>query len=104
LSENEEVYRRNSPIFAIDNVTTPTFLVHGEGRFPRSQASRNFALKLEKNYKAFRLKAYPNENYYVRSKKNRRQMLLDMLEFFDTFLGDGAKEASPPTEETAGGH
>jgi dipeptidyl aminopeptidase/acylaminoacyl peptidase len=101
LPENEDVYRKNSPIFTIEDVTTPTFLVHGEGRFPRSDASRNFALKLEKNYKVFQLKAYPNENYYVRSKANRRQMLLDMLEFFDAFLKDDAEEVKRPTDEAS---
>ena len=97
LPDNEETYRRNSPIFSVERVTTPTFLVHGEGRFPRSSASLNFALELEKNYKVFRLKAYPNENYYVRGRKNRRQLLLDMLSFFDQFLKGGPKGDPPVT-------
>jgi dipeptidyl aminopeptidase/acylaminoacyl peptidase len=88
LAENEAVYRANSPIFSIENVATPTFLVHGEGFFPESRASHNFAEALEKNYKVFRHTAYPNENYYVRSRANRRQMLFDMLDFFDMFLKD----------------
>jgi dipeptidyl aminopeptidase/acylaminoacyl peptidase len=85
-AENKDVYRRSSPIFATEDVTTPAFLIHGEGQFPRSAASKNFALKLEKNYKVFQYKTYPNETYYVLSKKNRAQMLQDMLEFFDGFL------------------
>ena len=88
LEENEAVYKANSPIFFVENVTTPTFLVHGEGFFPESEASHNFAAALEKNYKVFQHIAYPNENYYVRSRANRRQMLLDMLQFFDEFLKD----------------
>jgi dipeptidyl aminopeptidase/acylaminoacyl peptidase len=92
LAENEAVYRANSPLFFVQDVTTPTFLVHGEGFFPESQASHNFAAALEKNYKVFRHKAYPNENYYVRSRVNRRQMLLDMLQFFDEFLKDSVVE------------
>jgi dipeptidyl aminopeptidase/acylaminoacyl peptidase len=80
----------------VGDATTPTFLVHGEGRFPRSEASRNFALALEKNYKVFRHKSYPNENYYVSSRQNRAQMLHDMLEFLDTFLRptSGSEEGS----------
>ena len=97
LQENEAVYRRNSPIFAVDRVSTPTFLVHREGLFPRSSASLNFALEMEKNYKVFRLKFYPNENYSVRGKKNRRQMLLDMLSFFDQFLKDRLERDEPKT-------
>ncbi len=93
LAENETVYRANSPMFFVEDVTTPTFLVHGEGFFPESQASYEFAAELEKNYKVFRRKAYPNENYYVRSRVNRRQMLLDMLQFFDEFLKDDVGES-----------
>lgn len=94
LAGNESVYRANSPIFFVEDVTTPTFLVHGEGFFPESQASYNFAAALEKNYKVFRHEAYPNENYYVRSRTNRRQMLLDMLDFFDQFLKNGVVDSS----------
>jgi dipeptidyl aminopeptidase/acylaminoacyl peptidase len=88
LAGNEEVYRRNSPIFHIDRISTPTFLIHGEGHFPGSVASHNFAKELEKNYKVFRHKAYPNENYYIRGRENVRQMLLDVAEFFDQYLKD----------------
>ena len=84
-----EVYRQSSPIFFIEDITTPTFLIHGEGYFPGSVASANFAKALEKNYKVFSYKAYPNENYYVYRRDNRRQMLLDMLDFFDQFLKSG---------------
>jgi dipeptidyl aminopeptidase/acylaminoacyl peptidase len=95
LAENEAVYRTSSPIYSVANITTPTFLVHGEGFFPESKASDNFADALEKHYKVFRHKAYPNENYYVRSRENERQLLLDMLQFFDEFLRDAVVE--PPT-------
>jgi dipeptidyl-peptidase-4 len=88
LAGNEEVYRRNSPIFHVRDVSTPTFLIHGEGKFPGSVASHNFAKELEKNYKVFRHKAYPNENYYIRNRENIRQMLLDMAEFLDQHLKD----------------
>jgi dipeptidyl aminopeptidase/acylaminoacyl peptidase len=96
LAENEAVYRANSPMFSVANVTTPTFLVHGKGFFPESQASENFAVALERHYKVFRHKAYPNENYYVRSRENVRQLLLDMLQFFDEFLKDTVVERRAP--------
>ncbi|MBA2670968.1 MAG: S9 family peptidase, partial [Gemmatimonadetes bacterium] len=88
LAENEEVYRRNSPIFHVRDVSTPTFLIHGEGKFPGSVASHNFAKELEKDYKVFRHKPYPNENYYIRNRENVRQMLLDIAEFLDLHLKD----------------
>lgn len=84
----EAIYRRNSPYFSIANVTTPTFLVHGEGQFPESHASKRFATELERHYKAFRYKAYPGENYYVSGLANQRQMFLDMLQFFHQYLKD----------------
>ena len=86
--ENRELYEKLSPINSVQNATTPTFLIHGEGRYPGSEQSKLFAKEMEKYYKVFRYKAYPNENYYVRGLENRRQMLLDMLEFFDQFLKD----------------
>jgi dipeptidyl aminopeptidase/acylaminoacyl peptidase len=92
---NEHVYRKNSSIYSVEQITTPMFLIHGEGYFPRSDASLEFARALEKNYKVFRYKAYPNENYYVRSRANRRQMLSDMLEFFDQFLKDKVRTEEP---------
>jgi dipeptidyl aminopeptidase/acylaminoacyl peptidase len=84
--ENIELYRKLSPINSVQNITTPTFLIHGEGKYPGSEQSRLFAEEMEKYYKVFRYKAYPNENYYVMGLENRRQMLLDMLDFFEQFL------------------
>jgi len=86
VEENRDVYVENSPIFDIERVRTPTMLVHGEGYFPESEASALFAKELERHYKVHEHKTYPNENYYVYSRENRRQMLLDMNDFFDRFL------------------
>ena len=88
FEENEVVYRRNSAVSGVEDVQTPVFLVHGEGRYPPSPQSRIFADALEKNYKVFRYKTYPNEHYYVRSRENRRQLLYDMLDFFRQYLDD----------------
>lgn len=94
LDGNEELYRNLSAIYFVDRVKTPTFLIHGEGRFPRSTASKDFAEALEKHYKPFEYKAYPNENYYVYGRENRRQMLQDMLAFLDLYLkGPGVAPA-----------
>jgi dipeptidyl aminopeptidase/acylaminoacyl peptidase len=98
--ETEAVYRRNSPYFSIAKVRTPILLVHGEGRFPGSHASRKFAAELERHYKVFRYRTYPNENYYVSAAANQRQMWLDMLEFFDLYL----KDRSPSPAVATGSH
>jgi dipeptidyl aminopeptidase/acylaminoacyl peptidase len=109
--ENEEVYRRSSPIHAVKNVTTPTFIIHGEGaktawrpgqRNPE-MASLNFARALDQNYKSFRYKAYPGETYYINGRENRRQMLQDMLAFFDQHLKDRVVTPVDAAAQAAGG-
>lgn len=84
--ENEAVYRRSSAIRAVSQATTPCFIIHGEGRLPQSQNSALFAKELERHYKTFQYKTYPGEGYYVQSPENVRQMLLDMLAWFDQYL------------------
>ena len=86
IKENREVYRRCSPIYNVADVTTPTFLVHGEGHYPRSDASLKFARALEREYKVLEYKVYPNECYYVRSEENLREMYPDIVEFLDRYL------------------
>jgi dipeptidyl aminopeptidase/acylaminoacyl peptidase len=85
---NEEVYYRCSPIYRVAQATTPCFVLHGEGKWPWSDAGLEFARALERHYKTFKYKVYPGENYYVLSPRNVRQMLLDMLEWFDLYLRD----------------
>jgi dipeptidyl aminopeptidase/acylaminoacyl peptidase len=87
---NEHVYRRNSPFYWIKDIRTPMFLLNGEGKFPGSPQMKDFAAEMERQYKPFQYKAYPGENYYVRSPANTRRMLQDMLEFFDRYLKDDA--------------
>jgi dipeptidyl aminopeptidase/acylaminoacyl peptidase len=86
LEQNEEVYRRCSPIFAVTQATTPCFVIHGTGKYPQSAAGKEFALALEREYKTFAYKTYPGETYYVASTPNVRQMLLDMDRFFRLYL------------------
>ena len=84
--DSAQVYRRNSPFFDVAKIQMPLFLLNGEGRFPGSPQMRQFSEEMERLYKPFQYKAYPDENYYVRSEANVRQMLLDMLDFFDRHL------------------
>ena len=95
LPENEEVYRRCSPILAVAQATTPCFVIHGVGKYPQSAAGKEFALALEREYKTFSYKTYPGETYYVASRPNVRQMLLDMDAFFRLYL-----DLSPATPES----
>ena len=83
---SEDVWHHSSSISNVADISTPILLVHGVGRYPGSDQSEIFARALENHYKPFQYKTYPNENYYVYGKANRRQMLLDMLDFLEQFL------------------
>ena len=87
-ARGKDLYYKNSPFFSIKDIQTPAFLVWGEGHFPESNQMREFANEMERLYKVVRWKVYPNENFYVMSLTNTRQMLLDMLDFFNQYLKD----------------
>ena len=84
--ESAGVYRRCSPFHDIAAIETPTLVVHGEGRLPRSDASRQFAEEMRRLYKPVRYRVYEGECYYVRSNVGVERMLNDMLTFLDGHL------------------
>ena len=91
--ENRETYLNSSSILKAHEVTTPTFVIQGEGvaagwrmREDQPQAALNFARKLDQHYKIVRYKAYPGEGYYVYGRQNTIDKLHDMLDFFEEFL------------------
>lgn len=84
--EAADVYRRCSPIHEIASIETPTFVVHGAGRLPKSDASRQFVEEMRRLYRPVRYRVYEGECYYVRSRTGVRQMLTDMLMFLDSHL------------------
>jgi len=89
LPQATALYRSLSPIYYIDSVKTPLFLIHGDGKpFPRSDASKIFVDRLEVKYRPVKYKTYPNENYYIQNPANVRTMLGDMLAYFDQYLRD----------------
>lgn len=88
LEGNRDVWEAASAVYSVEDVGTPIFMVHGEGRYPGSPQSEIFAQALENHYKPFRYKTYPNEHYYVGGRANREEMLQDMLDFFEDTLKD----------------
>jgi dipeptidyl aminopeptidase/acylaminoacyl peptidase len=93
--ENKEVYDKCSPIFFVENVSTPIFIIHGTGKTVAWRPGQappeeglEFARALDQYYKIYRYKAYPGETYYVYSRENTEQMLEDMKSFFNQFLKD----------------
>ena len=83
------VYRRCSPIHDVASIQTPTLVVHGAGRLPKSDASRQFVEEMRRSYKAVRYRVYDDECYYVRSRAGVRQMLTEMLMFLNQHLQPG---------------
>jgi dipeptidyl aminopeptidase/acylaminoacyl peptidase len=87
----DSIYKRSSSILKVQDATTPAFIIHGAGLavLDADYAGYAFAKALEGAGKLVRYKTYPNETYYVYGRENIKQMLQDMLEFFDTYLKDG---------------
>ncbi|MBI4420316.1 MAG: S9 family peptidase, partial [Gemmatimonadetes bacterium] len=105
--DSAAVYRRNSSIFSVKSVKAPVFVIHGVGRETSWRpgvvaipASQEYALALEREFKVVKYKTYPGETYYVSGRENSRQVLLDMLEFFDQYLRD--RVVAPPATATLG--
>ena len=88
FEEHPEVWYGCSPFYNIENATTPTFIVHGEGKDPSSDASRLFAVEMKRLYKTVEYKSYHNDGYYVDAPANVRQLLLDVADFLDRYLKD----------------
>ena len=83
---NEDVWYRCSPFYRVRDATTPTFVLHGEGREDWPETSRDFALEMKRHYKTTEYKVYPNDGFYVGTLPNVRQMLSDVADFLDRYL------------------
>ena len=83
---NEDVWYRCSPFYRVEDATTPTFVLHGEGREGWPETSRDFAVEMKRHYKTTEYKVYPDDGFYVGTLPNVRQMLLDAADFFDRYL------------------
>ena len=86
FEENEDVWYRCSPFYRVRDATTPTFVLHGEGREDWPETSRDFAVEMKRHYKTAEYKVYPNDGFYVSTLPNVRQMLLDAADFLDRYL------------------
>ena len=65
FEENEDVWYRCSPFYRVNDATTPTFVLHGEGREDWPETSRDFAVEMKRHYKTAEYKVYPNDGFYV---------------------------------------
>ena len=65
-------------------------IIHGYGLdgLDTDYAAWKYARELAKHSKLVEYKAYPGETYYVYGRENTKQMLQDMLGFFERYLKD----------------
>lgn len=107
--DSAAVYRRNSSIFSAHRVTAPVLVIQGEGRTPAWRpnprpipASKEFVHALDRMNKVVHHKVYPGEDYYVGGRENARQVMLDILRFFDQYLGYGDAATAVSASARAG--
>jgi dipeptidyl aminopeptidase/acylaminoacyl peptidase len=88
----DSIYRRSSAILKTAQATAPAMVIHGYGlhQLDTDYAAWKYARELAKHSKVVEYKAYPNETYYVYGRENTKQMLQDMLAFFDRYLKDNS--------------
>ena len=86
FEENEDVWYRCSPFYRVKDATTPTFVLHGEGREDWPETSRDFAVEMKRHYKTTEYRVYANDGFYVGTLTNVRQMLSDAADFLDRYL------------------
>ncbi len=86
----EAIYQRSSAILKAKDATAPAMIIHGYGLdvLDTDYAAWKFARELAKHSKLVEYKAYPGETYYVYGRENTKQMLQDMLGFFERYLKD----------------
>ncbi len=93
--DSAAVYRRHSSTFSAAAVTTPAFVLHGDGVTQSWRpsvypipASLELVHALDQLNKVVKYKVYPGETYYVGGRESSKQALLDILEWFDRYLKD----------------
>ena len=86
----EAIYQRSSAILKAKDATAPALIIHGYGLdvLDTDYAAWKYARELAKHSKLVEYKAYPGETYYVYGRENTKQMLQDMLGFFERYLKD----------------
>ena len=91
----EAIYQRSSAILKARDATAPAMIIHGYGLdgLDTDYAAWKYARELAKHSKLVEYKAYPGETYYVYGRENTKQMLQDMLGFFDRYLKDNSAPA-----------
>lgn len=89
LWEDVDLYLENSPLFGVPNVSTPVLIMHNDndGAVPYYQGIE-FFMGLRRLEKPAWLLVYNNEAHNLQKMKNKQDLSVRMMQFFDHFLKD----------------
>lgn len=89
LWEDVDLYIENSPLFGVPNVSTPVLIMHNDqdGAVPYYQGIE-FFMGLRRLNKPSWLLVYNKEAHNLMKQKNRRDLSIRMMQFFDHYLKD----------------
>lgn len=94
LWEGLDLYIENSPLFGIPNIETPLLMMHNDqdGAVPYYQGIEMF-MGMRRLNKPVWLLVYNNEGHNLRKVKNKQDLSIRMMQFFDHYLkGEPAPE------------
>ncbi|WP_420572211.1 alpha/beta hydrolase family protein [Kordia sp.] len=89
LWEGFDLYVKNSPLFSLPNVETPLLIMHNDndGAVPYYQGIELF-MGMRRLRKPAWMLVYNNEAHNLRKMKNKQDLSIRMMQFFDHYLKD----------------
>lgn len=89
LWEGFDLYVENSPLFSLPSVETPLLIMHNDndGAVPYYQGIELF-MGMRRLQKPAWLLVYNNESHNLRKTKNKQDLSIRMMQFFDHYLKD----------------
>lgn len=87
IGQNNDLLREHSPMSHIDKVNIPVLLFHGERdrAVPLSQSENIYDALVARGVRA-QLVPFPEETHFIFNEKNRTQLFMQTLKFFDRYL------------------
>ena len=105
LWQRQDLYLKNSPLFAADKVSTPLVIMHNDadGSVPWYQGIEFFTGLRRLNKKVWLLQ-YNGEDHNLVERKNRKDLSIRLGQFFDYYLKDAKpakwiKDGLPATDK-----
>ncbi|WP_298512410.1 prolyl oligopeptidase family serine peptidase [uncultured Kordia sp.] len=89
LWDGFDIYIKNSPLFSLPNVETPLLIMHNDndGAVPYYQGIELF-MGMRRLKKPAWMLVYNNEAHNLRRMKNKQDLSIRMMQFFDHYLKD----------------